>query len=255
MPFIDDLRNTTTPVTITRGTTVFTLNAALEKMTPNDRTYIILRQQRVEQHIAAEALGLRLAEETAMLQANTDTNVLRELVSRSRSTEAADPASPAPTRREKRKALMAVTSTELSAKHDELMSASEQRLNRLEVETGQNRNAQLLAAAACLAYLVPSSDLVNADGTPALDTPATPIYDIEDLFKPKVVADAEGVETTQPAILGAEARALVAVIPAELMHATQTFFHYFGERLLEHSLHEVEKAVYAPLGTSGSSDD
>lgn len=216
MPTLSQLQDTTTPIKITRGAIVFTLNAALEKLasdknrqnTPSEGVFYadLLRE---EADIAKNAALLRI-------ELNRRAGAL---------SEAADPerirARIAEMRGVKSKTKIAeidlsnVPKEELQAAFDFLASGIESEIDELDAKIKANEEARLRNYARRLAYLVASTDLEPDDAGRAL---------------------INGVNKS----------------PADWQHNAQLYFECFTPQLLRGCLEEVEGAVYGPLVTSGS---
>ncbi len=216
MPTLSQLQDTTTPITVKRGTIVFTLNAALEKLA-SDKSLLRPPTEGVTYaDLLREEAGI--VKDAALLR--IELNRLADAL-----MQAANPerirARVAETRGVKTKAKIAeidlatVSDEEVQGAFEHLAEGVESKIGEVEGKTTANDEARSLNYAKRLAYLVSSTDLE---------------------------ADSEG-------------RALVNGVnksPQDWQNNANLYFECFTPQLLRGCLEEVEGAVYSPLTTSGS---
>ena len=229
MPFLQELRDLTVPVPIKRGNLTFTLNAALERFTPEEGEYKQLRQEAVE--IQFELAGLRHQLDTVLagmvssvnfegIRADLEAKHLETLDKPQGNSKERSLALKA----QNQQARAAITDADIEAEFNRRIGEQEKQAQEIRAqidgdpETGVlgAQNKEHLNLAKRLAYLVATSDIVDAEGRDVLS-------------------------------------GVVEKSPKQLEDDAQVFYKNFSVKLLALALKQVEEAIYGPLETASSS--
>ncbi len=216
MPTLSQLQDTTTPITITRGALVFTLNAALEKMAgekspsyaPTEGvTYADLLREEVDIAKRAALLRIELNRQANALSESANPERIRARVAQVRGIKSKA--------RVAEIDLATASNEELQSAFDFLAQGIETQIDKVDADITANDKERFYNYSKRLAYLVASTDLEPDESGRAL---------------------VNGVNKS----------------PEEFKANADLYFECFTEQLLRGCLEEVEGAVYGPLVTSGS---
>lgn len=186
MPTLDDIRSATTPIAVERGVIKFTLNAALEKLAEDENEakeggekspYKAMLEHDME--LAIEKLGLdqQMASVNAQWPVLSDLEVVRELMARHKTGlgtgEVGNVAANLSAKQNKvlDEARLSFSDEEVQADQEKRLGEAETKLNELRVSYETNTRHRKGNTAARLAYLVPSTDIVDGQGEPCPVTP------------------------------------------------------------------------------------